>query len=217
MTKGAPVFISLLALVVSAGSLYVSYLSYTRIFILPEVYARLNYFELSNNPIAVSANFDFSVSNRSSQAIFIVNCEVATDGLHTGAGGYGEGFSPCGIGQFESAGGQELAPGQTEFFTVNYTQKLESYEASLALKLMGIDLAEIQSSLVDGPCRVQIAVDRNHSSMNQNCALIKSSLEQRISRTLSQKVSDLVLQTGAGELIRTPVYLSTHQPWPWGT
>jgi hypothetical protein len=192
-------------------------LSYSRSYISPEFATRLNQFELTNNPISVSAYFDFSVSNHSSKPLFIVKCEVATDGLNGGGGGYGEWFSPCGIEEFESAGGLELSPGQTEFFAVKHTQDLDSYDPNFALELMGIDLTAIQSALAEGSCIARISVRRTGSGMNQNCGLMQSSDEGFISRTPSQKVFDLVLQTGTGDLVRTPVYLSMNQPWPWGT
>lgn len=217
MFKAVPIFLSLLALAVSAGSLYISYLSYSRSFLSPEVATRLNQFELTNSPISVSANFDFSVSNHSSQPLFIVKCEIATDGLNGGAGGYGEWFSPCGIDEFEDTGGLELAPGQTEFFAVKHAQDLDSYDPNFALELMGIDLAAIQSGLAEGSCIAKISAPRTGSGMNQNCRLVQSSDEEFKSRTPSQKVFDLVLQTGTGDLIRTPVFLSMYQPWPWGT
>lgn len=215
--KAVPIFISLLALVISAGSFYVSYLSYSSSFLSPEVATRLNKFELTNSPISVLANFDFSISNHSSKPLFIVKCEVATDGLNGGGGGYGEWFSPCDIEEFESTGGLELSAGQTEFFTIRHKQDLDSYDPKLALQLMGINLINIQSALDKGSCVANISIRRTGFGMNQNCGLIQSSDKDFISRTPSQKVFDLVLQTGTGDLIRTPVYLSTYQPWPWGT
>ena len=160
MFKAVPIFISLLALTVSAGSLYLSYLSYSRGLISPEVATRLNEFELTDSPISVSAALDFSVSNHSSQPLFIVRCEVATDGINSGGGGYGEWYSPCGIEEFEVAGGLELAPGQTDFFAVKHTQELDSFDPDLALYLMGINLSAIKPSLAKGPCTARIDVSR---------------------------------------------------------
>lgn len=217
MFKAVPIFISLLALVVSAGSFYLSYLSFRSGLLPPEVSTRLNEFELVDSPLSVSASFDFSVSNHSSQQLFIVKCEVATDGLNGGGGGYGERFSPCGLEDFDATGGLELAPGQTEFFSVMHSQDLDSYDPKFALELMGIELDSIHASLAEGPCTARISVSRTGGGMNQNCGLMQSSSDYFPSRTPSQKVFDLVLQTGTGELIRTPIYLSVWQPWPWGT
>lgn len=215
--KAVPIVLSFLALAVSTGSLYLSYLSFRNGLIPPEVSTRLTEFELVGSPVSVSASFDFSISNHSSQPLFIVKCEVATDGLNRGGGGYGERFSPCGLEDFDETVGLELAPGQTEFFTVMHSQDLDSYDPKLALGLMGIELGSIQSSLAKGPCTARISVGRTGSGMNQNCGLLQSSSDQFPSRKPSQKVFELVLQTGTGELIRTPIYLSMWQPWPWGT
>lgn len=209
--------ISVLALAISAGSLYLSFLSFRIARLPPEVSTRLNEFELVDNPISVSAKFDFSVSNHSSQSLFIVKCEVATDGLNGGAGGYGEWYSPCGLEEFDAPGGLELAPGQTEFFSVVHSQDLDSYDPAIALELMGIELSSIEASLVNGPCFARISVGRTGAGMGQNCGLMQSSTDQFSSRRPSQKVFELIVQTGAGDLIRTPVYLSIWQPWPWGS
>lgn len=217
LLKAVPILVSILALVVSTGSLYLSYLSFRSGLLPPEVSTRLNELILTDNPISVSASFDFSISNHSSQPLFIVKCEVATDGLNGGAGAYTEWFSPCGIGEFEETRGLELAPGQTEFFSVSHTQSLESYDPNFALELMGIDLSAIQASLAEGPCTARVSVHRTGSGMNQDCGLMQLSSEQSLNRKPSQKAFDLVLQTGTGQLIRTPVYLSMYQPWPWGT
>lgn len=215
--KAVPIAISLLALAVSASSLYLSFLSFRSGRLPPEVNTRLNEFELVANPISVSASFDFSVSNHSSRTLFIVKCEVATNGLNAGGGGYGERFSPCGLEEFDATGGLELSPSQTEFFSVVHNQDLDSFDPALALKLMGIELGAIESSLAEGPCTAQLSVSRNGAGMNQNCGLMQSSTDHFLSRRPTQKVFDLVLQTGTGDLIRTPVYLSIWQPWPWGT
>ena len=217
MFKAAPIVISLLALAVSAGSFYLSFLSFRSGLLPPEVSTRLNEFKLVDNPISVSASFDFSVSNHSSQPLFIVKCEVSTDGPNGGGGGYGEWFSPCGLEEFDAAGGLELSPGQTEFFSVMHSQDLDSFDPALALELMGIELGSIESSLSEGPCTAQVSVGRTGGGMSQNCGLMQSSMDQFPSRRPTQKVFDLVLQTGTGELIRTPIYLSIWQPWPWGT
>lgn len=215
MQKNLSIVISLVALAVSVGSLVLSYLGYRSGFIPPQVSTRLNEFVLTSDPISVAANFDFSLSNHSSRPLFIVKCEVATDGLNRGGGGYGERYAPCGIEEFETAGGLELAPGQTEFFTVNHTQDLDSYDSSLALDIMGIDLDNIRDDLSDGPCVAELSTRRGGASTYQNCALMESSIDS-FSRTPSQQVFVLSLQTGTGELIRTPVYLSINQPWSWG-
>lgn len=217
MFKAVPIVISVLALAISAGSLYLSFLSFRSAQLPPEVSTRLNEFELVDNPISVSANFDFSVSNHSSQSLFIVKCEVATDGLNGGGGGYGEWYSPCELEEFDATGGLELAPGQTEFFSVSHSQDLDSYDPALALELMGIELGSIEAMLADGPCTARISVRRAGAGMNQNCGLVQSSTDQFPNRRPTQKVFDLILQTGTGDLIRTPIYLSIWQPWPWGT
>lgn len=215
--KAVPIFISVLALAVSTGSLYLSFLSFRSGQLPPEVSTRLNEFELVSNPISVSAKFDFSVSNHSSRQLFIVKCEIATDGLNGGGGSYGKWYSPCGIKEFNATGGLELAPGQTEFFSVSHSQDLDSYDPALALELMGIELISIETLLAKGPCTARMSVGRASAGMNQNCALMQSPTDQFPNRRPTQKVFDLVLQTGTGDLIRTPIYLSMWQPWPWGT
>ena len=211
-----PVAISTLALVVSSSSFYLSYLGYRSGFLPAEISTRLNTFAVSDDPLSISANFDFSVSNHSSRSIFIVNCEVAIDGLPTGGGGYGERFAPCNIDQISSNGGLELASGQTEFFTVEHLQSLDDHSPVMALDLMGIDLAAIRPKLAVGNCVANLSTRRNGGGMNQNCQLMQSSIDSFPHRTPTQKVFDLVLQTGTGDLIRGSVYLSLHQPWPWG-
>ena len=216
LLKSFPIVISLLALAVSAGSFYISFLSFKSDFLPPEVYTRLNEFRLVDNPTSVSAIFDFSVSNRSSQPLFLVKCEVATDGLNGGGGGYGEWFSPCGLDEFDVAGSLELAPGQTEFFSVSHEQDLDSYDPALALKLMGIEYSSIKSSLIESPCTARISVRRTGAGMSQSCGLVKSAVDQFPGRKPTQKVFDLILQTGKGDLIITPIYLYMWQAWPWG-
>lgn len=184
---------------------------------MPEIATRLNEFEVSDSPLAFSANFDFSVSNISSRPIFIVKCDVVTDGLPVGGGGYGERFAPCNIFQLSADRGLELLPGQTAFFNVQHRQDLDDHSPILALERMGIDLEEIRPTLTVENCIARFFSGRMGSGVNQNCRLMQSSRDQFPSRAPAQKVFDLILRTGTGDLIRSPVYLSVYQPWPWGT
>jgi hypothetical protein len=215
MFKVLPIIISGLALVVSFGSLYLSSLSFRSGLLPPEVATRLNEFVLADDPLSVSANFDFSISNHSSQKLFIAKCEIATDGFSVGGGAIGERFSPCGIEEFKTPRGFEILPGQTEFFSMDYVHELDQYNPGFQLELMGIDLADIRNSLAQDTCTVEFSFRRMGSSMHQTCGLMQSAIDH--GRKPSQKVFVLVLQTGTGDIVRAPVYLSLYQPWPWGS
>lgn len=195
---------------VSFGSFFLSYVKYRSGILMPEIATHLNEFELSDRPLSISANFDFSVSNRSSLPVFIVKCEIVTDGLPAGGGGYGEHFEPCNIERISAVGGLELPPAQTEFFNAQHELDLDDHSPVLALELMGIDLEEIRPTLSKENCRAKLFAWRTGSAMSQNCQTqrlradqmsgARDSFEESEAKMLEAQTTVLELQEQLGVL-----------------
>lgn len=199
------------ALAISAGGFFMNYQSFQQRTLPPEIFTKINNFQLHSDPLTAVAEIDFSVSNRSSNSTHIVACSVTTDGLNGGGGGYGEQLKPCNFEPNSSSTSLpfEIQSGQTQFFTITHIQDLTSYDGNgeLALKLMGIDLNEIVESLAEGSCTTSFSVSFRSRAFGQNCPLVESDT--------TQEAFTLLLQTGDGQIVEKPIYLTLNQSWPW--
>lgn len=159
--------------------------------------------------MSVTAELEISISNRSSNPIFAVSCNIATDRLNTGAGSYGERLKPCDLEDFQKNEPIEILPGQTRFFSFTHTQEnLDSYDLGFALEKMGVDVEQILDAVSAGDCKASFRVGYSGGGFGQSCQIASP-------RTTHQAFSVLV-QIGTGEIIRGPIWLGSRQPWPWG-
>lgn len=222
--KLAPLVISILALLVSGVSLWLGINAQKLREVPPEVFANLHRFEFTPTSnatwdvihessgtrlVEVSGNAVVSVSNRSTEPAQILSCVIATRDVHTGAGGLGERQNSC---VFEDSFSLpvSIAPGQTIFFEVSYSDHLASFDLEPALKKMGIDkLALLRGMKKNGACLLNRSVSQKRGGMNQNCSI------SEYHGSPSQIAGYLILQTGRKDTVRTPLSISFDQMWPW--
>ncbi len=209
-------FKSDLALGASLLALLISYLAYRNDTLPPHVSTRLTQFAVTGRPVTIQAKFDVSISNLSSRSVYIIKCEIAINGIGDGGGGYTESFIPCKTELFDEGKRFEIASGATEFFSLDSEIPVHEHDEKTALSLMGIDVDDISERLEEGPCVADISTRRTGASASQNCSLIQRSSGGFLSDGPSQQVLSFVLQDGTGNIIRTPIYLSLNQVWPWG-
>ena len=201
-----PIAVSILSLVVSVGSLYVSADGYFQKRIPPEVFAKLESFKIqkAGTKLLLTAEVVVSVSNKSTSELFIASCNFATSGMPNGVG-YIEGYSPCGLTNFNLS--LPVASGQTQFLAAKYSETLYEGNATHALDAMGIEWSMIREDLERGPCEASFSTSLNSWGMSEICGMV--------SDNPNDKAFDLVIQTGTGNVVKTPILFRGISSWPW--
>lgn len=212
-----PIIISILALLFSGISAAISYQVYRERHLPPEIFVTMSQFYIEEDPFIVGADLTFSVANRSNQNLNVLSCSILTDGLHTGAGRFGERASICDFSgdQFSPAEPLLLGPGETRFFHLQHVQDVSGYDPVFTLGLMGIDLNMISDRLKEERCYLQFSWPRAAagSGWSQNCPITYGG--QSFAESSGNQVFTLVIQTGSAESVRVPILLSPNQVWPW--
>ncbi|MCK0137625.1 hypothetical protein [Aliiroseovarius sp. F47248L] len=212
------IVVSTLALVVSVGGLWISYYKLNREGVPPEVFWNLKSIEVrpialnksdlevaSETVLEIDGELEISVSNRSSVPVFIVSCKIAGEGVHVGAGGYGERLYDCLVK--DEIGLEKIEPGQTVFISIKFREDVSLYDVHGITYYRGWDGKLLDKVIREGnTCRISFSLTAGGGGWGQSCGLFRG----------SERLYSILLQTGSGEIIRKTVTVTGTPQWPWG-
>jgi len=225
MSKYFSETLSILAIVLAAGALYISYLQYQNNFIEPELHWIISDYKISKDSdksYQISSNIRFSVTNKSGKDLFLSTCNFENDRAFRGRGAWEVRWTKC--PNFEktliSDGEIVIKAGQTRFFEDVYKLKIfnefgakdrpfGSPELTEAAKRMGLISDRGNKSLFPTDresCSFTFTLRPESASYGGNCKIDKDATLYR-----------LFLQTGDGQTMKRNIRMTFKPDWPWDT